>query len=203
MKFGSLCQRYTVRSIFLGHFIPFVLQPTMVKFLFIFNCMSVSLCKLSTVKWSTFIGFLNTDLLSFFVAAALLYFKHLFSFLFLFNFFFLLQCIDVTWRRTSINCFLFGRLDRMIAPWGGTVEEGFIYFHTVKASFLKRPNPFLLLFHFVTHWSDLFSWFNLVFYQFSMKKKKKKSSFKAFQFTILSIIQNQGQSHPKTMGTMT
>ena len=108
--------------------------------------MSVSLYKLSTVKWSTFIGFLNTDLLSFFVAAALLYFKRLFSFLFLFNFFFfLLQCIDVTWRGTSINCFLFGRLDRMIAPWGGRR----IYFLSYGESlFFKASNPFPSTFSF-------------------------------------------------------
>ena len=43
-------QRCMVRSIFLGHFIPSVLQPTIVKFLFNFNCMSVSLYKLSTVS---------------------------------------------------------------------------------------------------------------------------------------------------------
>ena len=145
--------------------------------------MSVSLYKLSTVKWSTFIGFLNTDLLSFFVAAALLYFKHLFSFLFLFNFFFfLLQCIDVTWRGTSINCFLFGRLDRMIAPWRGRR----IYLLSYGESlFFKASKPFPTTFSFCD--TLIRSLFLIQFSLLSIfhKKKKKKPSFKAFQFTIL------------------
>ena len=95
-------------------------------FLFIFNCTSVSLYKLSTVgKSSTFTfriprhrsSFL-TDLLFFLCCCrpslfqASLFFSFLILLL-LFLLFFLLQCIEVTRRGSSINCFLLGRLDRM------------------------------------------------------------------------------------------
>ena len=162
-----------VRSIFLGHFIPFVLQPTMVKFLFIFNCMSVSLYKLSTVSdpplqdSSTRIFFLSLLLPPFFISSI--------SFLFLFNyyFFFLLQCIDVTWRGTSINCFLFGRLDRMIAPWGGRR----IYLLSYGESlFFKASKPFPTNFSFCdTLIRSLFLIQFSLLSIFHKKKKKKKN----------------------------
>ena len=179
-----------VRSIFLGHFIPSVLQPTIVKFLFIFNCMSVSLYELSTVSdpplqdSSTRILFLSLLLPPFFISSiSFLFFSYL-----IIIFFFLLQCIDVTWRGTSINCFLFGRLDRMIAPWRGRR----IYLLSYGESlFFKASKPFPTNFSFRdTLIRSLFLiQFNLLSIFHQKKKKKKQIQSISIHYFIVGFIQ--------------